>query len=231
MKKILLIVLISFLSFQGFSQNPELYQTWYLHWIEMDLGDGLTVSQISPTISPTLTIEPSFEFYGVGACNTFLGNFEYIPQTDELLSQDFIRTKILCEYEEHIHFELVYFDMLEYIVGYILSPDQEEGWVLILETQFPGFNLIFQDTPILSVSNFTETDIRLYPNPVQNVLYLENNSGYTLNTLKVYDVLGRLVLEENNPTKQLDVSSLASGLLFVHMDTDSGVIIKKVLKE
>jgi len=92
--------------------------------------------------------------------------------------------------------------------------------------------LTITDDCNLGIGNITlKNQIKLYPNPVQNILYLENNSGYAINTLKVYDVLGRLVLQKNKQIKQLDISSLASGLLFVHMDTDGGVLIKKVLKE
>ena len=79
--------------------------------------------------------------------------------------------------------------------------------------------------------NLHNNQIKLFPNPAQNILYLENNSGYTINTLKVYDVLGRLVLQKNNPTKQLDISNLDSGMLLVHLETSNGVLVKKVIKE
>ncbi len=91
--------------------------------------------------------------------------------------------------------------------------------------------LTITDDCSLGLNDNLATQISIYPNPVQNVLYLENNSSYTINALKIYDVLGRLVLQDSNSTEQLDVSSLANGMLFVQLETDEGVITKKILKE
>ena len=91
---------------------------------------------------------------------------------------------------------------------------------------------ISDNCEVFSVDDFELNSLfTLYPNPVQDVLTIENNSNFLLNTIMVYDVLGRLVLQENNPTAQLDVSNVASGLLFVQLETDKGVLVKKILKE
>jgi len=85
---------------------------------------------------------------------------------------------------------------------------------------------------VFSVDNFVlSSQITLYPNPVQEILNIDNNSSYTINTIQVYDILGRLVLQDNNPKGQLDVSNIASGILFVQLETDKGVLVKKVVKE
>jgi len=113
------------------------------------------------------------------------------------------------------------------IVGADLDGDGYKD-VLTLANNNPVW---YKNLTYLGLNDDTiNNQIKLYPNPTQNILYIENNSGYAISTLKVYDILGRLVLQTNKPTKQLDVSSLANGLLFVHMDTDGGVIIKKVLR-
>ncbi len=60
---------------------------------------------------------------------------------------------------------------------------------------------------------------------------LYNESESIIESLKVYDTLGRLVIEHSNLTNQIDISSLSSGLLFVQIETDNGVVTKKVIKE
>ena len=101
----------------------------------------------------------------------------------------------------------------------------------------PPYDAWIIESPIISedcflgLKVFLDYQITLYPNPAQSMIYIQNKSSYNINTIQLYDVLGRLVLQENKPIGQLDISSLANGLLFVHMDTDGGVLIKKVLKE
>jgi hypothetical protein len=41
----------------------------------------------------------------------------------------------------------------------------------------------------------------------------------------------RLVLEQNNPSNQLDICNLSSGLLFVKIKIDNGSLTKKVIKD
>jgi len=111
----------------------------------------------------------------------------------------------------------------------------------VIEGVVPPYDSWFiENNPLLTITDdcnlgigdiTLNNHIKLYPNPVIEVLNIENNSSYSINKLQIYDVLGRLVLQEKNLTGQIDVSNLASGLLFVHLETDGGVITKKVIKE
>jgi len=71
----------------------------------------------------------------------------------------------------------------------------------------------------------------IYPNPAKDVLYLYNESTFEVTSVKVFDALGRLVLEQSNPSNQLDVSNLSSGLLFIQIETDDGSLVKKLIKD
>lgn len=72
--------------------------------------------------------------------------------------------------------------------------------------------------------------IALVPNPTSGMLNIKSDIFIT--KIKVYDTLGRLVLEQdNNPTNQLDISNLSTGLLFVQIETEKGNFVKKVIKE
>jgi len=75
------------------------------------------------------------------------------------------------------------------------------------------------------------SNFNIYPNPVNDHLTLDNTSTSQITSIKVYDATGRLVLDEEGNTKQLDMSSLNSGLLFIKIETDEGVLTKKIIKE
>ena len=83
----------------------------------------------------------------------------------------------------------------------------------------------------LNTSSFVDNLITISPNPVKEALTIENVSNMEITSVKIYDILGRLVLQENNQFDQLDVSNLDSGVLFVHIETDQGTFTKKVIKE
>lgn len=54
---------------------------------------------------------------------------------------------------------------------------------------------------------------------------------HPITAIKGYDALGRLILQQNISTRNLDISSLEKGLLFIHIETEEGVFVKKVIKE
>jgi len=107
---------------------------------------------------------------------------------------------------------------------------------VIAGTDPPYDAWIIDEGPIITEDCFLgvedvilESQIAIYPNPAQNILNI--NSDIFINSVQVYDVLGRLVLQESNPTNQLDVSKISRGLLFVKLEMDIGIITKKIIKE
>ena len=72
--------------------------------------------------------------------------------------------------------------------------------------------------------------IQLYPNPVKNTIQISTKSNLTIKNIQVFDILGKKVLTTQN-TNLIDVSALAAGLLFVNIETNQGVVVKKVVKE
>jgi len=71
--------------------------------------------------------------------------------------------------------------------------------------------------------------ISLFPNPVKNKLQISIQNTIALKKVVIYNVLGKSVLVSD--ALQLDVSGLASGLFFVHITTNQGALVKKVVKE
>lgn len=90
---------------------------------------------------------------------------------------------------------------------------------------------VYSEDCSLGINDILETQLSIYPNPAKDVIMLYNESDFIIESVKVYDVLGKLVLEQSNPSNQIDISSLDSGLLLVQIETDKGIVTKKVVKE
>ena len=83
------------------------------------------------------------------------------------------------------------------------------------------------------VQDIDETDISLWPNPVKNVLYLQND--YLAGTeIHIYDITGSLLfsrsISNSNKVVTLDVSSLDNGIYFVQIKYPNKTISKKIVK-
>ncbi len=75
------------------------------------------------------------------------------------------------------------------------------------------------------------SDIYIYPNPANDVVYLNNNSGELIESIKISDVTGRILIELNNQlnnTTAIDISSLTSGNYFIEINTGSKIESQKL---
>ncbi len=103
----------------------------------------------------------------------------------------------------------------------------------------PYNNWTFENNPLLTITDDCNlgleevafTQITFYPNPIINVLKIDNSSDYPIKNIKVYNVLGSLVFEEDNPINQIDLSSLSKGVVFIKIETSNGLLVKKFIKK
>jgi hypothetical protein len=83
----------------------------------------------------------------------------------------------------------------------------------------------------LRVEDNIERIISIYPNPVKDFLRILNTSSTEITKINIYDVVGRLVLTEKGNDSEMNLSNLDSGLLFVKINTDQGIVVKKIIKQ
>ncbi len=76
-------------------------------------------------------------------------------------------------------------------------------------------------------SNYEFQKVLVFPNPVENVLYVKNISG--LKSLNLYNDLGQLVLKSRQDN--IDVSNLSKGIYFLQIHTDAGMKTKRIIKK
>lgn len=80
----------------------------------------------------------------------------------------------------------------------------------------------FVHGPVTNIENMDTNSILIYPNPTRDVLMIE---GVDSQTIRVYDLQGRLIKTENST--QVDVSNLAEGTYLLQIGTQVVRFIKK----
>ncbi|QNK76704.1 T9SS type A sorting domain-containing protein [Winogradskyella sp. PAMC22761] len=95
----------------------------------------------------------------------------------------------------------------------------------------PDYHLISKNNTVtLGTDDYDfNTEITVYPNPTASVIYIEKSEQTTINSIKIYNSLGQLLLEQNW-SPQVDLTTLSSGLLFVEFQTDDRIINKRIIK-
>ncbi|TDW51519.1 putative repeat protein (TIGR01451 family)/predicted secreted protein (Por secretion system target) [Flavobacterium sp. 270] len=73
----------------------------------------------------------------------------------------------------------------------------------------------------------------LYPNPAGDVLNITSKENIDINSIKIYDVLGQLVIAVPNAklASKIDVSKLRTGNYFLRINSDKGISNVKFIKQ
>lgn len=85
-----------------------------------------------------------------------------------------------------------------------------------------------------SVAESTEktTPIQLLPNPTRGELHVANTVGQNIKGIRVYDLYGRTLLQQNNTSDIIDISQLPAAVYLVEITMESGEMIRrKITKE
>ncbi|NHN25299.1 T9SS type A sorting domain-containing protein [Flavobacterium jejuense] len=91
----------------------------------------------------------------------------------------------------------------------------------------PAFDNLIVTTSSLSTTTNVLAGVDIYPNPVQDYLYLRNVKN--LESTKIYNNIGQLVSETKE--EKIDFSYLNSGIYFLQITTGEGIGIKKIIKK
>lgn len=88
------------------------------------------------------------------------------------------------------------------------------------------------DKDVLALEENNALEIKVYPNPTNDILFVQTFYAMSLPTEIEYCIVnltGQILLRGNitDETQQIDVSGLAEGMYFVRIQSDEGGIIKK----
>ena len=86
------------------------------------------------------------------------------------------------------------------------------------------------NTAALSAKAFTASKVKVYPNPVGDVLNITSDT--TITNIEVYDIYGKLLLRSSagGQYESLAFGSYASGIYFIKIHGDKGTNTQKVIK-
>ena len=120
----------------------------------------------------------------------------------------------------------VQLDEFNYIVIQCIVIDERWGYSAL------GANNGASCGTILSVNeNLLNEKISFYPNPVNEILHLNNNTSKKVN-VKIYSILGNLIFEKIlvDITNSIDLSDFKTGTYFANFSTDNSRTTKKIIK-
>lgn len=105
-------------------------------------------------------------------------------------------------------------------------------------TPFSGLGLTFGSTAfviegtelILGVNGIAlENQVAIFPNPASDVVNIKLASNITVDSVVVYDVLGKVV-NADYANDQLNVSTLSRGVYVINVNTNRGTLTQKFVK-
>lgn len=83
---------------------------------------------------------------------------------------------------------------------------------------------------VLGVQELVKENVKIYPNPTTDFIYVKLNSKSKIDEVEIYDLTGRLVLKTKLESEKLDLRTLNSGIYmisFKNPDIKPIKIIKK----
>jgi len=87
-------------------------------------------------------------------------------------------------------------------------------------------------TQTLSVASFDINEFTIYPNPVNgNVVYINTKNNTQVTAVKIYDITGKEILQQINPTSEIYVQGLQQGMYILQIKSKNQTITKKLIKQ
>ena len=98
------------------------------------------------------------------------------------------------------------------------------------DPNYTGGLFLVRESTLGTADDQLASSIAIQPNPTQNQLSIDVPESLAPTSLTIYDATGRMI-QTGVFEATLDLSGVASGLLFIEIDTNQGSITKKVIKE
>lgn len=99
----------------------------------------------------------------------------------------------------------------------------------LIDEDFPSFSWTMMGEEMLSTENNVLAGVSIYPNPSTDVLNISAPANVDVESVTLYDVLGKSVNADfNNGT--VNISALANGIYVLQVKTSEGILTQKVVK-
>ncbi len=116
--------------------------------------------------------------------------------------------------------------------------DNYSTWTSILEVtnnEVANFAFTIEGNALLSVDEFEENSLSIYPNPTRGPLTISNPTNENIVSYAIFDVIGRKIItgtgKNTTGSINLNIESLSAGQYFLRLDLDYRSVMTKILKK
>jgi alpha-tubulin suppressor-like RCC1 family protein len=73
--------------------------------------------------------------------------------------------------------------------------------------------------------------IKIYPNPTNEVLLIENNSNSTIDKITLTDLTGKIVFDAKDSLSKINMQNFESGIYILNISSENGIYNYKIVKK
>ena len=207
------------------------------------LGVGLHYAEIEDVIHYTPNNEEvssvvlhinDYSFY-TSVCAPLDGSFGFVPESTDFYILDLAEGAMGCNpYNGNDDFQDLYhgffwtnrYEVLEY--EFTENSDQTSSLII---SDINGNQLVYGNLE-MSTSDYEAENLKLFPNPVENLLSIQN-SNPKINQILIFDLNGKMILTQNLTvgTNQINIKNLPKGMYIVQIKSNNQIIkTEKIIK-
>jgi hypothetical protein len=231
MKNIITVLFLT-LNLFCFSQDSRLFEnTWYLHVLIIDgVENNPPINSEIPYV-PAEFIEPND--FSTSICGSDgVGQLIYNGITEFTLQNiNFFTNTCLDEPNQNFDdlYQSYWFYTLAGNSSYTITIDGMNRTLTIVNSI--GDEAIFGND-LLSIRDIEVNLFSVFPNPVEDIIYIQNSKNVSISKIKIFDINGKLVESINSldmDVLKLDLQTLNSGIYFITIENERNQFYTKKL--
>jgi hypothetical protein len=199
-----------------------------------------TATHPSFSSSPTLsnlgnveTIEENFSNFGYSSP----WFFEYNSQTWLVCGSESGKLFFYNQIDNNLNgtFNLIDSLALSYLTGNHTHPvayvDSLNRINLFIGNQAGGLTHWIDDETLSIENKSTTVNVNFFPNPVSDILNIKTNSIHPIQSISIFDLLGKHIKSQTITTSTIDVSDLNPGIYILRVNTSGTIYTTKFIKQ
>lgn len=112
-----------------------------------------------------------------------------------------------------------------------LYDDDQDGDIDILTGDPSKRSILYvNDMNTVYIEEFNDTELNIYPNPVNSFFKIEYLGSDIVSNIKILDFTGKIIVSDLGNYEVIDLSGFTSGLYFVSVELKNQTIIKTIIK-
>lgn len=101
--------------------------------------------------------------------------------------------------------------------------------IAITDTNLNAVNNLYSSCDVLDIPIYDESSFKIYPIPVKDLLFIDNNNQKILK-IELIDLNGKVLITKTNLFNTLNCTSLKKGIYYIRIKTNQKIEIQKIIK-